>query len=446
MKMSTLSNIPLEKVMCPICRGILIQPVTMPCAHVLCLECFNGSMEMANLTCPLCRKRVGGWLRTAKKLGKLVNVDLWDYIQNNFADYVETKQMGEDDAIEDVLEGTLPPPLQLSAPGEIRKEFETCKANLERELQEEERARLEREQEDERIARELQSKLEEEAVEEMQHESSATVAEKADSQNFQPPNLSRVENKENKVGISSTNSNLASPRGPLDVFLRPLDTTRNTPLTGRLKEEQVDRCDSITEEILHFKPINSVPLTPPKTLPDGKVVEVPLIRATPKNKKADVPSCTVTSNALSLLSEGGPSAMEVDNMQAAGSASGDAAAFPKTGNVSPDLFESDEDKSSPTTVNTSTQNVDLPHEFLTEQEYQDYLYAQELQQSFDRSVDRSEGANSGYQFRKRSNTVKGITKKKSAVQRNRTLSQNLASQPTVREAFRRAASKFNQYS
>jgi hypothetical protein len=58
-------------------------------------------MEMANLTCPLCRKRVGGWLRTAKKQGKLVNKDLWTYIQTNFAEYVNTKQRGEDDDIED---------------------------------------------------------------------------------------------------------------------------------------------------------------------------------------------------------------------------------------------------------------------------------------------------------------------------------------------------------
>lgn len=97
----SVNNLPLEKLMCPICRGILIEPVTMPCSHVLCLECFDGTMEMASLTCPLCRKRVGGWLRTAKKQGKLVNSELWNYIQTNYAEYVKNKQSGDDDDIEE---------------------------------------------------------------------------------------------------------------------------------------------------------------------------------------------------------------------------------------------------------------------------------------------------------------------------------------------------------
>jgi len=94
-------NLGLDKLICPVCRGILIEPVTLPCKHDLCLECFNGSMEMANLTCPLCRKRVGAWLRREKKEGSLVNAKLWQYIQDNFADYVAVKQKGEDDGLQD---------------------------------------------------------------------------------------------------------------------------------------------------------------------------------------------------------------------------------------------------------------------------------------------------------------------------------------------------------
>lgn len=41
-----------------------------------------------------------------------------------------------------MLEGTAPPPVQLSQPGEIRKEFESVQANLERELRAKQEAEL----------------------------------------------------------------------------------------------------------------------------------------------------------------------------------------------------------------------------------------------------------------------------------------------------------------
>ena len=90
----------LEKLMCPVCWSILIEPVTLPCKHHLCRECFDGSMEMANLTCPLCRKRVGAWMRQGKK-GGLVNAQLWKHIQANYADYISIKQRGGDDGLND---------------------------------------------------------------------------------------------------------------------------------------------------------------------------------------------------------------------------------------------------------------------------------------------------------------------------------------------------------
>ncbi|XP_060075027.1 E3 ubiquitin-protein ligase RNF169-like [Ylistrum balloti] len=41
--------------------------------------------------------------------------------------------------------------------------------------------------------------------------------------------------------------------------------------------------DSITQELNHFKPINVCPVTPPRKLASGKVIEPPLIRTTPRN-------------------------------------------------------------------------------------------------------------------------------------------------------------------
>jgi len=40
--------------------------------------------------------------------------------------------------------------------------------------------------------------------------------------------------------------------------------------------------DSISQELNHFRPIRSCPLTPPRRLPSGQVVEPTVIRTTPK--------------------------------------------------------------------------------------------------------------------------------------------------------------------
>lgn len=58
-------------------------------------------MEMANLTCPMCRKRVGAWMRQGKKGAGLVNTNLWKYIQDNYAAYIAIKQRGGDDGLND---------------------------------------------------------------------------------------------------------------------------------------------------------------------------------------------------------------------------------------------------------------------------------------------------------------------------------------------------------
>lgn len=89
-------NIVISDVLCPICRSILIEPVTLPCSHGFCLACFNGSTENTTLTCPLCRIRIGSWIRTAKKEKKFVNVNLWKILQHKFPKEIEKKQLGED--------------------------------------------------------------------------------------------------------------------------------------------------------------------------------------------------------------------------------------------------------------------------------------------------------------------------------------------------------------
>ncbi|XP_061431044.1 E3 ubiquitin-protein ligase RNF169-like [Lethenteron reissneri] len=60
--------------------------------------------------------------------------------------------------------------------------------------------------------------------------------------------------------------------------------------------------DSITQELNHFKPIVSCPRTPPKQLPDGRVLSPALVKATPiKPTTATVTASSSTSSSSSSL-------------------------------------------------------------------------------------------------------------------------------------------------
>lgn len=95
-KLLKLDKLELNDVICSICQSILIEPVTLPCFHDFCKNCFNGSVENNALCCPLCRLRIGSWLRTNTKRRNLVNVELWKHIQNKFSKEVDCKTRGED--------------------------------------------------------------------------------------------------------------------------------------------------------------------------------------------------------------------------------------------------------------------------------------------------------------------------------------------------------------
>ncbi|XP_018580012.1 E3 ubiquitin-protein ligase RNF169-like [Anoplophora glabripennis] len=111
----------LKDVLCPICRSILIEPVTLPCNHGFCSSCFDNTMQNANLVCPLCRIRIGSWLRKAKKEVKLINYELWDAIKDKFPQQVKNKMNGIDENLEEETD------VIVAYPGEIRKEYEMQK-------------------------------------------------------------------------------------------------------------------------------------------------------------------------------------------------------------------------------------------------------------------------------------------------------------------------------
>ncbi|XP_066581863.1 E3 ubiquitin-protein ligase rnf168-like isoform X2 [Prorops nasuta] len=127
------ANVNLRDLMCPVCRGILIEPVTLPCTHNLCLRCLKGTFEHNSLSCPLCRVRVGSWLRTATKSETLVNTGLWELIRSKFPKEVEDKFNG-DDADIDLNSGFTTANKILSAAGEIRREYEAQLQMAEQEI------------------------------------------------------------------------------------------------------------------------------------------------------------------------------------------------------------------------------------------------------------------------------------------------------------------------
>ncbi|CAH2099756.1 unnamed protein product [Euphydryas editha] len=118
-KLLKLEKLELNDVICSICQSILIEPVTLPCYHDFCQSCFNRSIENNALCCPLCRLRIGSWLRSATKQKNLVNTQLWRFIKIKFGEQIDRKLKGED--IELPSETPL---FRISEPGEIRSEYE----------------------------------------------------------------------------------------------------------------------------------------------------------------------------------------------------------------------------------------------------------------------------------------------------------------------------------
>ncbi|XP_071085920.1 uncharacterized protein [Haliotis cracherodii] len=61
------------------------------------------------------------------------------------------------------------------------------------------------------------------------------------------------------------------------------DVGRERSDSAKDRSESVASNDSISNELCHFKPILSCPRTPPRKLADGKVLDPPVVRTTPRN-------------------------------------------------------------------------------------------------------------------------------------------------------------------
>lgn len=88
--------------------------------------------------------------------------------------------------------------------------------------------------------------------------------------------------------LSSENSRCVSaPIMPPERRLawRAIVTSSSTPLAPPRPERSIspESNDSISEELNHFKPIVCSPCTPPKRLPDGRLLEPTIVKSTPRN-------------------------------------------------------------------------------------------------------------------------------------------------------------------
>ncbi|CAL1532710.1 unnamed protein product [Lymnaea stagnalis] len=152
---------------CPICMYLLIEPVTLPCKHSFCLTCYRQTVEISNLTCPICRMRISVWARKASKSNTLIDQVKWQYIKEAFPLEVQHRLEGEDyddeesDFQED-HETQLRKLKEISRPGEIRQEYEAALEKLQR--QREEEAKRE-EEASAALIRALQQEADEEMVE-----------------------------------------------------------------------------------------------------------------------------------------------------------------------------------------------------------------------------------------------------------------------------------------
>ncbi|KAM4695342.1 E3 ubiquitin-protein ligase RNF168 [Discoglossus pictus] len=187
--------------LCPICREILLEPVTLPCNHTLCSPCFHMTVEKASLCCPFCRRRVSTWARHHARNKTLVNMELWENIKRQYPEECERRANGQE--TEELEDGyvSYPAPL-ICKPGEIRQEYEAEISKIERE-------RLAQEEAERKASEDyIQKLLEEEEVEQMRVEAKQREMEE---QLKKDEELARILSSD--LNESNASSCLISPNG-----------------------------------------------------------------------------------------------------------------------------------------------------------------------------------------------------------------------------------------
>ncbi|KAL7831962.1 hypothetical protein AOLI_G00295100 [Acnodon oligacanthus] len=339
-------SLTLEEARCPVCLEILLEPVTMPCGHSVCLHCFKRTVELSTLCCPLCRLRVSSWARKQSREKSLVNTELWEMVRQSYPERCKRRIEQIDGAA--VGEDIFRSPTQIFKAGEMRQEYEKqkIKVTVDEETEERKKKILHCRKEesgllhlqDPSIGVLSDSENEEPIGMRTRHVSAfvrKTRFSPAFSRSFQnsvvqrsrsctdseegrgkirAPSHSSVQEKTGvthsfNAGIllSSENSrSFSAPVLPLDKrhHWRSILASPATSLVPHAKPERSispESNDSISEELNHFKPIVCSPCTPPKRLPDGRLMEPTIVKSTPRNLTQSLQKTTTYEASPTIL-------------------------------------------------------------------------------------------------------------------------------------------------
>ncbi|XP_052471952.1 E3 ubiquitin-protein ligase RNF169 [Carassius gibelio] len=312
----------LEESRCPVCSEILLEPVTMPCGHSVCLHCFQRTVKLISLCCPLCRLRVSSWARKQSREKSLINTELWELVRLSHPERCRRRLEQRDRETADGEIFRAPVPIHKS--GEMRQEYEKQKMKGGGSEETEERKKKIHRKEDCGMLKHCQypfcgvsdSENEEPVGKRTRHVSafvrktafnrsclnssavqrsrSCTDSEDGRGKNrvhahHAGPDKASIAHSYNAgILLSSENSrSFSAPVLTLDKrhHWRGIHTS-SASLTLHTKPERSispESNDSISEELNHFKPIVCSPCTPPKRMPDGRLLEPTIVKSTPRN-------------------------------------------------------------------------------------------------------------------------------------------------------------------
>uniref|UniRef100_A0A4W5LI08 RING-type E3 ubiquitin transferase n=1 Tax=Hucho hucho TaxID=62062 RepID=A0A4W5LI08_9TELE len=314
----------LEEARCPVCSEILLEPVTMPCSHSVCLHCFKRTVEFTSLCCPLCRLRVSSWARKQSREKSLVNIELWEMVRQSYPQRCEMRMEQRD--CETGGEDVFRSPAQVSKSGEIRLEYEKQKVKVPMNEEKEEGRRkvhhregcgtlkhfqdpfyglLSDSENEEPIGKrtrnvsafvrrtKISAGLHTNVVQRSQSCTDTEEGRRKMRVSTHLPGLDKASIAHSyNAGILLSSENSRSLSAPIIVqdkrhSWRGVIMGSSTPfMVPQSKQERSispESNDSISEELNHFKPIVCSPCTPPKRLPDGRVMEPTIVKSTPRN-------------------------------------------------------------------------------------------------------------------------------------------------------------------
>ncbi|XP_024083838.1 E3 ubiquitin-protein ligase rnf168-like [Cimex lectularius] len=197
----------------------------------------SGSPQKNSLVCPICRKRIGTFLRPAKNLKKIVNQPSWEEVKSQYPNEIKKKKKGKDGLYpKKNIDHT--PSTNPTKKSSIKLEFDELITKL---------------------ASEDENKL-------SQQSSSENLSQKRQGE--------ALPNERKQVFVDEELEEYTQD----DLLTEKLLCSSTSSLST---DNKVPGRDSITSEFIHFTPICAVPRTPPKVMPNGEKQIIPIYQ--PKN-------------------------------------------------------------------------------------------------------------------------------------------------------------------